>query len=115
MPNPKTIPSISLSKNQPFDSLLMKESERLIRNQNYVYDVSFFVELTSAQSDSVDIYIVELDSWSIIPNVMATPSSFTFDILEKNFGGLGNEFRNIYKWNHTKGFNAKLSNNYDLL
>ena len=30
-------------KNEPFNSLLVKESERLIRNQKYVHDVSFYV------------------------------------------------------------------------
>ena len=33
-------------KNQPFNSLLVKESERLIRAQKYVHDVSFSVKAT---------------------------------------------------------------------
>ncbi len=32
-----------IHKNQPFNSLLVKESERLIRNQKYVHEVSFSV------------------------------------------------------------------------
>ncbi len=95
-----------IRKNDRFDSLLVKESERLVRSQGYVHDVSFLVKPSSPDSDSVDLFIVELDSWSIIPNVMATPSSFTFDILEKNFVGLGHEFRNVYKWNHSNGADA---------
>ncbi len=56
-----------IHKNQPFNSLLVKESERLIRNQKYVHEVSFSVVAAGAKSDSVDIFIRELDNWSIIP------------------------------------------------
>ncbi len=55
-----------IRQNQPFDSLLVKESERLVRNQPYVRDVSFFVKAVSKNSDSVDIFIRELDTWTII-------------------------------------------------
>src|SRR5208283_5081315 len=54
-----------IHQNQPFDSLLVKESERLIRTMTYVHDVSFMVKETSKLSDSVDILIRELDNWSL--------------------------------------------------
>ncbi len=93
-------------QNQPFDSLLVKESERLVRSRGYVHDVSFFVTAASKNSDSVDIFIRELDNWSIIPKAESTASSFTINLLEKNFLGSGHEFRNIYTWNHTTGEDA---------
>ena len=108
---PITIRNLLLIRqNQPFDSLLVKESERLVRKQGYVHDVSFFVKSVSKNSDSVDVFIRELDNWSIIPKIKTTPSSFTIDVLDKNFAGLGHEFRNVYKWNHVTGqdaYNAK--------
>ena len=54
-------------KNQPFNSLLVKESERLIRAQKYVHDVAFSIIATGKESDSVDVFIRELDRWSITP------------------------------------------------
>jgi len=93
-------------QNQPFDSLLVKESERLVRSRGYVHDVSFYVRIVSKNSDSVDIFIRELDNWSIIPKAESTASSFTINLLEKNFLGSGHEFRNIYTWNHTTGEDA---------
>jgi hypothetical protein len=104
---PITIRNLLLIRqNQPFDSLLAKESERLVRSQGYVHDVSFYVKTVSKNSDSVDVFIRELDNWSIIPKVESTASSFTINLLEKNFLGLGHEFRNIYTWNHTTGDDA---------
>src|SRR5688572_9885265 len=72
-----------IHKNEPFDSLLVKESERLIRSQKYVNEVSFYV--VSAGSDSVDIFIRELDKWSIIPKGGISTSSYTVDLTDKNF------------------------------
>jgi outer membrane protein assembly factor BamA len=39
-----------IHKNQPFNSLLVKESERLIRNQTYVHEVSFSVVAAGVKS-----------------------------------------------------------------
>ncbi len=99
-----TIPNMLLFReNQVFDSLLVKESERLVRSNNYITDVSFFVEATSENSDSVDISIRQLDKWSIIPNGNLTSTRMTMKLREENFKGLGHEFRNSFVWNHTTG------------
>jgi hypothetical protein len=92
-----------IHKNQLFDPLLVKESERLVRSQHYVRDVAFFVTSTSAHSDSVDIYIRELDKWSLIPVIEASTSNITFKVTDNNFLGLGHEFKNGLTWYHTNG------------
>lgn len=89
-----------IRKNQVFDSLLVKESERLVRSQSYVTDVSFFVKATAKNSDSVDIYIRELDNWSLIPAAAASKTSFTVNLNDKNFMGIGHESKNEFTWNH---------------
>jgi hypothetical protein len=38
--------------NQRFDSLLVKESERLVRSRRFIRDVSFFVKASTTRSDS---------------------------------------------------------------
>lgn len=90
--------------NELFDSLLVRESERLIRTQRYVHEVSFYV--VSAGSDSVDIIIRELDIWSIIPAVAITPSVFKVGLTDRNFIGLGHEFQTTEGWYSTTGTNA---------
>jgi hypothetical protein len=90
-------------KNQPFDSLLVKESERLVRNQLYVREVSFFVKATAKNSDSVDIYIRQLDNWSIIPNGDLTSNFVALGFNDKNFFGMGHNIDNTFTWHHDTG------------
>jgi hypothetical protein len=81
-------------KNEPLDSLLAKESERLIRRQRYVRSVIIKpIEIPNSK-DSVDISIRVLDSWSLIPTGAVSSSQGNFEITERNFLGLGHEFQN---------------------
>jgi len=95
-----------IRKNQLFDSLLVKESERLVRSREYIRDVSFFIKSVSKNSDSVDIFIRVLDNWSIIPNGSASASSMTFGLTDQNFLGFGHTFQNEYGRDYTKGVNS---------
>ncbi len=92
-----------IHQNQSFDSLLVKESERLVRTRGYIRDVSFFVVATKKGSDSVDINIRELDKWSIIPGGSTSTSSTTIHLTDNNFMGLGHEFQHDFNQNYTDG------------
>ncbi len=92
-----------IKRNQSFDSLLVQESERLVRSASYVNDVSFSFAAASPNSDSVDIYIRELDTWSLILDGASSLSSSTVYLSDRNFLGLGHEFQNEYKHNYTNG------------
>jgi hypothetical protein len=89
-----------IRQNHSFDSLLVKESERLIRSQQYITDVSFYTKATAADSDSVDIYILVLDNWSIIPSGFISATRATLALNDKNFLGFGHDFKNSYTWYH---------------
>lgn len=101
-----------IKQNQRFDSLRVKESQRLVRSQEYVHDVSFFVKPTSKNSDSVDIFIRELDNWSIAPGIPASVTSLSLNLTDKNFLGLGHQIRNGFTWYHTKGQLADFADYY---
>jgi hypothetical protein len=88
-----------IRKNQPFSSLLAKESERLIRSQKYVHEVSISVKAAGVKSDSVDIYIRELDNWSIIPEGSISTSGIRINLADKNFLGYGLDFQNSFSRN----------------
>ena len=85
-----------LKKNTPLDSLIVRETERLIRTQRFVSQVEISAELISSQSDSIDVTIRVLDSWSIIPKVSISPSRSGFELLDRNFLGTGHEFNNKF-------------------
>jgi hypothetical protein len=97
-------------KNEPFDSLLVKESERLIRSQGYVHEVAFRVVPAGVKSDSVDIHIRELDTWSIIPGVAVSTEKYTLDVTDKNFLGLGHRFQNVFTRDYIAGINFFYTN-----
>lgn len=95
-----------IKKNQPLDSLLVKESERLIRSQRYVRGVASQIELTSPNSDSVDVYIRVLDAWSLVPEFSTSTSASTFRLTERNFMGLGHQLSGTYRQSLTGSENS---------
>lgn len=78
---------------QVFDSLLLKESLRLIRGSGYVQEVGCSVSETSNNSDSVDISLRVLDKWTIIPKAAVSASRNAAELYDKNFLGLGHKAR----------------------
>ncbi len=101
-----------VSKNDLFDSLLVRESERLIRKQSYIHEVSINAKLASSKSDSVDIYIRVSDIWSIIPDGSISTSSATLNLTDKNFLGTGHEFQNNYTQKYSGDVNSFNANYY---
>lgn len=93
-------------KNESFNSLQVKESERLIRAQKFIHEVYFYVVSAGGSKDSVDIFIRALDKWSIIPGGSFSASKLRSEITDNNFLGLGHEFRNAYSRNLTLGIDS---------
>jgi len=92
-----TIRNLLLFKrNKPLDSLLVQDSERLLRKQRYIRRVVIKTNPIANSKDSVDVYIRVLDSWSLIPNGSASGSGTSINITERNFLGLGHEFENDF-------------------
>lgn len=96
-------------RNEPLDSLLVKESERLIRRQRYTRRVDIHPVEIPGSKDSVDVYIRVLDSWSLIPNGTASTSRTSFELTERNFFGLGHEFHNEFDKRFSTGETAYLA------
>jgi hypothetical protein len=88
---------LQMKKNDIFDSLKVKESERLIRSQSSVREV--FVIPSMTNSDSVDIHIRVYDVWSIIVTGVFSTTNGVLNIRDKNFLGLGHQFSNRYAQN----------------
>jgi hypothetical protein len=83
-----------IHQNAPLDSLLVRESERLIRSQRFISSITSRIELIA--QDSVDVFIRVLDAWSLVPDFSISTSKSKFYLKEKNFFGTGHEFANSY-------------------
>ena len=84
-------------KNQRLDTLLVKDSKRIIRSQKYVRRVEIEANLVSKSSDSVDIHVKVLDAWSTVPDFSTSTSKSTFELNEYNFLGFGHQVKNSYQ------------------
>ena len=85
------------------DTLLLAESARLLRAQNFIREVDISPHFVSAARDSIDIVIRELDSWSLIPKAVVSGSKTRLSLRERNFLGLGHEFRIGYGKQYSNG------------
>jgi len=95
-----------IEKYDRFDSLLVRESERLIRSQSYIHDVVITAALTGKDSDSVDVFVKAADLWTIIPDGAVSNTSATFTLSDNNLAGMGHTFSNSYSQNYSNGRNA---------
>ena len=103
-----TIRNILLfKKNEPLDSIIAKESERLIRRQRFVRSVIIKPVAIENSKDSVDISIRVLDSWSLIPTGSISGSRANFELSERNVFGLGHELSHDF----TQRFSDKSNSN----
>ena len=94
-------------KDEPFDNLAIKESERLIRDQRYVRRVIITPKTISKTSDSIDVAIVLLDSWSILPNGSLSSDQGRFSLKERNLLGTGHQLSGSFKERFSDGYTAK--------
>ncbi|EIA07394.1 hypothetical protein [Flavobacterium frigoris] len=79
-------------KNSAYNFLKIQESERIIRAQKFVNRVTITEEFAGVKSDSVDITIRVLDSWSSIPKISVSGSRNSLGLNERNFFGIGHQF-----------------------
>jgi len=95
-----------IKKNDRYDSLLVKESERMIRSQSYIQNVEVTAVLTSANSDSVDIFIRTTDLWSIVPKGAISNTRAKLELADRNIAGFGHTFSNSFTQNYVNGNTA---------
>lgn len=81
-------------KNKPLDSVAVFESERLLRDQRFVRRVRIEAQEVGTASDSIDIKIRVLDSWSTLLIPSLSSDGYKGQLRERNFLGLGHSFIN---------------------
>ncbi len=82
------------------NSVNIAESERLLRQTNYIYDALILLE-PRTNTDTVDIYVRSQDLWSLSAGGAYDPASSATDLSTRdvNFLGLGHQFDNAVKLN----------------
>lgn len=86
--------SLLIKEKTPLDTILLNESERLIRSHNYIRKIKITAEDAGTSKDSVDVKIEVLDSWSLIPTASISTSKTKIKLKNRNFFGLGHAFNN---------------------
>lgn len=78
-------------KGDRLDPLKLRESERLLRRQEYIHDAKINVINTNTIIDSVDIVVIVQDRWALNASGGTSTTSSDFRITESNFLGTGNK------------------------
>lgn len=85
-----TIRNIMLfRKHDKLDSKLLLETERLIRSQRYIREVTIVPVDIPKNKDSIDIKIRVLDSWTLIPTGSLSSTESSAKLTERNILGFG--------------------------
>jgi hypothetical protein len=85
-----TIRNIMLfKKHDKLDPKLLLESERLIRGQRYIREVTIIPIDINNSKDSIDIKIRVLDSWTLIPTGSLSSTESSAKLTERNILGFG--------------------------
>ena len=84
-------------KDKPLDTLLLSETERVLRNQRYIRRAQVRAIPVSQTSDSVDVQVNVLDSWSIYVDGDLAGSRGWTRLTEQNLFGIGHELSLTYQ------------------
>ncbi|MDT3737949.1 MAG: hypothetical protein RO257_00455 [Candidatus Kapabacteria bacterium] len=87
-------------KGEKFKPFYIQESERIIRQFSYIYDVRIIPRKISDNPDSIDIMVYVQDIWSIDGGGSLNLGNSSGNLFFKdiNFLGFGNEFRGGFKF-----------------
>lgn len=103
-------------KDTPLDTLLLSETERVLRNQRYVRRAQVKALAIEHSQDSVDVEVNVLDSWSMYFDGDLAGNRGWTRLTEQNLFGVGHELSVIYQQyfsrfaNNGKGFSYALRN-----
>lgn len=86
---------------RPLEPLALVESERLLRQTEYLLDARIIVDERTTSEDSVDVLVITKDIFSLGGSGSYSPSSGSgrVGLRELNFLGLGHQARGSYRFN----------------
>ena len=102
-------------KGDKIDPLIIKETERILRESAYVRDAIIEIKPIKKSKDSVDVIIRVQDRWSITGSVSPGTSTSQFKVGEKNFLGLAHQIENNVSYNLKTGSGLTSNGSYSIL
>ncbi|WP_018479392.1 BamA/TamA family outer membrane protein [Pontibacter roseus] len=86
---------------EPLEPLALVESERLLRQTDYLLDARIIVDERTTSEDSVDVFVITKDLFSLGGSGSYSPSSGAGRVAlrELNFLGFGHQVRGSYRFN----------------
>jgi len=73
-----------------FDPVTVADNERILRDLSFIDDTKIIAKCTSADCDSVDIFIITKDKWNIgLDATVDDIHSTEFDLYDRNIAGTG--------------------------
>lgn len=93
-------------KNQPYDGYKIQESERILRTQRYIRSALIYEQEIATTSDSVDVVVRVLDSWSFLPKFAISSSKVRVGFDERNAFGIGHQLKYKFTNRFSDGKNA---------
>lgn len=100
-------------KHSRLDSVLIKESERILRSQNYIRRV-LITPIATHNPDSVDVNISVLDSWTLDADGDASVRHLSGRLRERNFLGLGHQIFGRYIQEIVSPYRVGFSTGYEM-
>lgn len=88
------------------DTFEVQETARLLREQRYIRRVRIVPKAVDNASDSLDLEVQILDSWSLLPKGRISGSSFKVGLQERNFIGWGHQVDMNYSRRYSNGNNG---------
>jgi hypothetical protein len=78
---------------------ILKDNERLLRQQPFLHDARIYVEADSLKPNFVDILIVTQDTWSLTPIIsFSSKNKYGLTLDHNNFGGLAHQINGGFKY-----------------
>jgi len=115
--------NVLFKNGEPLEPLDLSESERLLRQTEYILDARVLVNENTSTEDSVDIIVITKDVFSLSGSAAFNTKGFgRMQLNDINFLGLGHQFRNKYEfgidsvnrtWNYAGSYTMEnISNSY---
>ena len=83
-------------KGEEYNAQKLYESERILRDMQFVNRVNISIVENSSTNDSIDVLVKVLDSWSIKPRLSLSGNRIGAGVTEENFLGRGHAVSFLY-------------------
>lgn len=97
-------------KGEEYNAQKLYESERVLRNMQFVNRVNISIIDSTSSKDSIDVMVKVLDSWSLKPRFRYSGTKIGAGLNDENFLGYGHEVNFLYSKNFSEKQTSIIAN-----